>query len=132
MPTRQRNCEHLRQCTAGSNQFQGMIQCLECGKLMGQLYHRVDMEVAQHCPPFNTLIGQVAQPLRQKVRLLEEENEDLNNVIANLSHELRSQKGKMQKVDQEWQQKVNAERRKAKKVIATCLGKLDNLTERAD
>ena len=88
-PRAQSACEHRRQSTAGSNQYQGMIACLDCGKLMGQLYYRVDPQLVRTCPPFSTMLQSVRSPLEHQLREIVSENEELDLKNRELHLELK-------------------------------------------
>ena len=88
-PRAQSACEHTRQSTAGSNQYQGMIACLDCGKLMGQLYYRVDRHLIRSCPPFTTVVDAATSPLRHQLREMCSENQELEQRNRELNMELK-------------------------------------------
>ena len=50
VPRRERVCLHENQSSAGTNQWQGMLKCVDCGKLMAQIYTRADKEQLKRMP----------------------------------------------------------------------------------
>ena len=97
-----------------------MIACLDCGKLMGQLYYRVDRHLIRSCPLFTTVVDAATSPLRHQLREMCSENQELDQKNRELHLELkevrRDAKAKIQHCKEVYLELEEAAERLAEKV----------------
>ena len=97
-----------------------MVQCSDCGKVMGQLYHRADRAVARQCPPFAAMIAESTAPLKHQLRDLRLE----------LEEKARIQRIEFMAENRELQLKMKDQRRDAKQKIMICTEKVKEMEKK--
>ena len=101
MPGKCGSCQHKAQTRNGSNQYQSMIRCADCGKVLCQLYHQVNKQILAE----TDTVQQVLEEDR-KQRLAQETacTRDLEHQVKELQAELTALKEKLE--EDSWQEVV--------------------------
>ena len=96
-----RTCHHEVQTRSGSNQYQNMIKCSECGKVLCQVYPQVDGQMLAEIPTVQLVLQE-----DRKQRLIKETARSLNleHQIKGLQAEINALKQKLE--EDSWQELV--------------------------
>ena len=94
-------CHHEVQTRNGSNQYQSMIKCADCGKVLCQLYQQVDRQILAETPTVQLVLQE-----DRKQRLAKEtaRTRNLEHQVKELQAELTALKEKLE--EDSWQEVV--------------------------
>ena len=79
-----RSCDHASQSTNGSNQYQAMLRCKRCGKMLAQVYHDADPSLLKGFPAVQCAVGLEMAETRRQMRQLKAETERFERELREL------------------------------------------------
>ena len=81
-------CRHDAQQTRnGSNQYQHMIKCAGCGKVLAQVFNEVNKQVYSELPMTKEVVKDSTQMMEEKIRNLEEQLKTITTMYHALKEE---------------------------------------------
>ena len=83
-------CPHRRQSPNGSNQYQSMVKCLDCNKVLAQVYFGCDFQQLRRTQVMRQLLESEHDALREELRLVQQERAALRRLVAQLQRQVET------------------------------------------